>query len=207
MSGVKAWLGSLGGHPASLMFGWWAHNTSTGLNGDPWRPRWVAASLCSLFRRSDGLSGGLSSHSHPLQKLGYGCGDKASASDLNRKHLGTLATLFWFWCSFALLIAASHGTVSSSMNSAFCDIDHKTRSGLRLDVMISVGNASIWSRSTCIAQEGCFHSCRCCCGALSCSHEGVFTNLDAGGGRALLGILLSSKVIANCCWTWLCLQV
>lgn len=28
------------------------------------------------------------------------------------------------------------------MNSAFRDVDHKTRCGLRLDVMISVGNAS-----------------------------------------------------------------
>ncbi len=60
---------------------------------------------------------------------------------------------FSLFRSFALPIAASHGTVSSTMNKDLCEFDHSIRSGLRLVVIISGGKQSFWSRSTCIFQS------------------------------------------------------
>ena len=116
--------------------------------------------------------------------------------------------------SYASPTAASHGTVSSTMNTAFWEVDHKTRSGLRLVVTISGGKTSFLSRSTSILQsraesrmvvsalaDGFAESCP------ALTKGVVFECLGIGGGRALLMALLPSRVIASCLRTWLCIQV
>lgn len=177
--GVKVSLGSSDGHPALLIFRWWAHDTSTGLNGDTWRPRcaplrfytvmvtlqpgwghssWTRARCCFVLQplleilwpvlvlpspSEAWLWMWCANPPHPTSTGStWACQQRGSASAAMPRYFGRLR-------SDASLIAASQGTVTSTNNNALCDVDHKTRSGLKLDVMISVGNTSFWPWSTC----------------------------------------------------------
>lgn len=80
------------------------------------------------------MSEGLSSHAYPLQTVGCGCGNEASAPDLNRKRLGPPALLFCLCCRVEVL---QPPTLHSVQKNNICEVDHKTRSGLRLAVIIS----------------------------------------------------------------------
>lgn len=117
--------------------------------------------------------------------------------------------------SYASLTAPSQGTVNSTMKTDFCEVDHKTRSGLRLVVAISGGKISLWSKSTSILQSralskrvdgstfaaGLVGSCP--------ARRNVLVGLHPGtdGGRAFVLVLLPSREMASCRKTWLCLQV
>ncbi len=94
------------------------------------------------------------------------CGYKASAANLHWERQCSPALLHWLrWYTgvrqpFAVVKGwstlstnASNGTVSSTMYYSLFDVDHKIRSGLRLNIMISAGKESFLSRSVCIFQS------------------------------------------------------
>lgn len=132
--------------------------------------------------------------------------------NLDRKYPGTPATLVCLSCYFRIpLTSASHGTVSSKMSTIFREVDHMTRSGLRLVVRISNGKNNLWSRSTCILQcraaskrivsilaDGFAGSCP------ALMNKVVFGGPGTGGGRALLilperlPVLLGPGCVSRC---------
>lgn len=62
----------------------------------------------------------------------------------------------WYFPSFlswASSILSSHGTVSSSNTTCFVALDHRTMSGLRVEVVIFSGNLSCLRRSTLMSQS------------------------------------------------------
>lgn len=100
--------------------------------------------------------------------------------------------------------------VSSTMYRILCEVDHKTRSSLRLVLTISRGEISCWSRLTSIFQfqgasnvleailsNGFFESCIACTKAVVC---------QLMGESALVAVLFTSSISASCHGTWLCLQ-
>lgn len=113
---------------------------------------------------------------------------------LDWKYPGTPAALVCLSCYVRIPpTSASHGTVSSKMSTIFWEVDHMTRSGLRLVVRISHSKNNLWSRSTCILQsraasrrvvsilaDGFAGSCPALMNTV------VFGGPGIGGGRALL---------------------
>ena len=120
-----------------------------------------------------------------------------------------------FFLSNASCTASSQGTVSSTKYTLRCELDHRTRSGRRLVMTIAGGTVSRWPTSTSISQSlaassspnlalGGNFRCPCC---PSRTNAIELAELVPLGGRALMVVLLLSRIAAKPLSTWLCLQV
>lgn len=140
---------------------------------------------------------------HPhLHRSTWACQPRCSAS-------AAMSVYFNGLHSFASTTAASHGTVSSTMKKYFWEVDHMTRSGLRLVVMISGEKMSLFSKSTCIIQSRAESSrvdstlAGGFAGSWPALRKGVVPEcLTTGGWRTLLSSILY-RVITSCLRTWL----